>query len=421
MIQSYLKRKYSFTVTFTLAELLLAFFFLLFSVYIIWEVYWWNKIGLYFIKWHTHIVFTAIWVALLFCLPLFLLSNLVKKNTGAKMQSLAIGAWLACVVLELIFVLFNVNKTYSEVRAGYYRSPFAPEADNYYHIYHVSDSFESSALEFSFKIKNNSLGYVGKEWSVAKQKVKRVIVLGDSFTEGDGAPMDSSYPAQMQTILGPAYEVLNAGVRGSDPVFGLKNFEDRLAHFKPDLVLQTISENDVLFDFCVRGGYERFQADSTVKFRSSPWWESIYAMSYLSRVFFHAFGLNLKEPCGNIQNADFIAKQNNFLIDVLTRFEAKAAALNCNVVIVFFPTKFEVFRNGYDFDFSVAKTFINQLPHVHYIDLFPCYREKIKQSGMADKDFYWVIDGHHNSFGYNLMASCVAEEVLKLNLDTVAN
>lgn len=126
-------------------------------------------------------------------------------------------------------------------------------------------------------------------------------------------------------------------------------------------------------------------------------------------------------PCGDVQNTEFIAKQNDVLIDVLTRFEAKAAELNCKVMILFFPTKFEVFRDAYDFDYSVAKSYIKRLPHVDYIDLFPCYREKIKQSGKAAKDFYWVIDGHHNSLGYNLMASCVAEEVLKLNLDSVAN
>lgn len=403
---------YSFTIRFTGLQMLLWSAVLLFMAYLSWEIFWWNKIGLYFIKWHTHLVFTALLFAALLFTPIYLFSFFGQGDSRKKVWSMAISVWIVFLFLELALLVLGWNKTYSETRSGYYRSPFEPEADNTYHIYHPNDSLKVTAPEFSYTALYNSLGFLGKEWPVEKSSRKRIITLGDSFTEGDGAPMDSSYPAQLQKLLGDSFEILNAGVRGSDPVFGVKNFEDRLLAYQPDLVLQTISENDVLFDMCIRGGYERFQPDSTVRFASPPWWEPIYAMSYVSRIFFHAFGFDMSEPCGNIKNPAYVAQQNELLKDVLNRFEATASANNTPVLIVFFPTKFEVFRDAYDFDYTLAKQYIKTLPHVSYIDLFDCYRSKIKNSGKPKEDFYWVIDGHHNPRGYGLMANCIAEGIL---------
>jgi lysophospholipase L1-like esterase len=327
----------------------------------------------------------------------------------------AVAVWVVMVMTEVVFLFTDSYKTYSEERSGYYRSPFDPEPDNYYHVYHCGDTLTVKAPEFSFLTRYNSLGFLGNEWREAKDSTRlRIITIGDSFTEGDGAPMDSCYPALMQKVLGENIEVLNAGVRGSDPVFGIKNFEDRLLNFQPDVVIQAVSENDVLFDMCIRGGYERFQRDSTVKFNSSPWWESIYAMSYVSRLFFHAFDYDMATPCGSIKNPAFIANQNLLLQEVFDRYEKIAATNNIKVLFMFYPTKFEVFRDAYDFDFSQAKKHLETLPHVSYVDLLPCYRSVIKSEGKKAADYYWIIDGHHNSTGYKMMAECIAEKVLEL-------
>ncbi|MBL7777715.1 MAG: hypothetical protein JNK66_05370 [Chitinophagales bacterium] len=416
-MKSILSRHIQISVRVSVAQLLLAVATLLFATYLGWELYWFQKIGLYFIKWHTHLVFTALLFAALLFTPIYLFSFFRQGDSRKKAWSIAISVWLVFLFLELALLVLGWNKTYNETRSGYYRSPFEPEAENTYHIYHPNDSLKVTAPEFSYVAHYNSLGFPGKEWPTEKSNRNRIVTLGDSFTEGDGAPMDSTYPAQLQNILGDSFEILNAGVRGSDPVFGVKIFEDQIAAYQPDLVLQTISENDVLFDMCIRGGYERFLPDSTVRFASPPWWEPIYAMSYVSRIFFHAFGFDMSEPCGNTKSPAFVAQQNELLKDVLNRFEATAAANNTPVLIVFFPTKFEVFRNAYDFDYTSAKQHINTLPHVSFVDLFDCYRSKINNSGKPKQDFYWVIDGHHNPRGYGLMASCVAEAIWHQQID----
>ncbi len=404
-----LQRTYSFTIRFTGLQLLLWGAGALLAAYLGWELYWWNKIGLYFIKWHTRIVFSALlWGGVLFA-PVYVFS-LFKRGDGLKkVLSIAIAVWLALVVSEVLFAITSKHKTYSEERSGFYRSPFDPEPENVYHIYNSGKEVSVKAPEFTFSIEYNALGFAGAAWAEEKTNRQRIITLGDSFTEGDGAPMDSCYPALLQHMLGNDFEILNAGVRGSDPVFGIKNMEDRLLPYRPDVVVQAVSENDVLFDFCIRGGYERFQPDSTVRFNSPPWWEPLYAMSYSLRMFMHAAGCNMSEPCGSKTNPALIADHNRILKEVFDRYEKLAAQNGFTALMLFYPTKYEVFRNAYDFDFSEAKQYIETLPHVQWADAFPCYRQKISASGMRAEDFYWTIDGHHNPRGYHLMAQCVAE------------
>lgn len=60
----------------------------------------------------------------------------------------------------------------------------------------------------------NSHGMRGPERPKAKPPgVRRVLVLGDSFTCG-AVPFEEGFPARLEALLGPGVEVLNAGVPG---------------------------------------------------------------------------------------------------------------------------------------------------------------------------------------------------------------
>jgi hypothetical protein len=214
-------------------------------------------------------------------------------------------------------------------------------------------------------------------------------------------------------MIGPQVEVLNAGVRGSDPVFGIKNMEDRLLRYKPDLVVQTVSEDDVRFDFYIRGGYERFQRNGTVVFRAPPKWEPIYAISNLFRMLFIAFGLDIGTPSGN---PSLNKERNEILRKVIDKYEQLGAKHDFKTVILFYPKKPELIDNYYLFDFKPTKAYIDSLSHVSYIDILPLYHKKLKLKKMKAEDVFWKIDGHHNAKGYGIMAECVMEELVSNNI-----
>lgn len=412
-MSTFFDRRVTFKFSFTLGQLVLVLGVLLFFAYLCWEVYWFKQVGYNFIKWHTRIVFTSLLTGFIFLTLNLILALFFKGENLKKAISISIGCCIGLVVLETAYLFLDKEQTYSEIRNGFYQSPFKSDPFNPYHINKPNSKRTFSAPEFAFPNNYNSLGFAGKEWPIQKEYSKRIIILGDSFTEGDGAPQDSSFPMQLQQFLGKEYEVLNAGVRGSDPVFGVKNMEDRLLKYKPDLVVQTLCENDVLYDFCIRGGFERYLPNGTMAYHDPPFWEPIYAISSVGRMLLGNLGVDLSKPCGDTQKPALIKERNQVLFEVFDRFEKLGKSNNFTTLILFFPKKNELAQHKYDYDFSAAKKKIDELKHVKYIVIFGEYQQQIASSHLKTDDFYWKMDSHHNAKGYKLMAKCVFESLKK--------
>lgn len=86
----------------------------------------------------------------------------------------------------------------------------------------------------------------------AEDRPIRVACIGDSITyaASTGAREKTSYPAQLQGMLGAGYEVKNFGVsgatmlkKGNHPYWGLPAFKDAQA-FEPDIVVIKLGSND---------------------------------------------------------------------------------------------------------------------------------------------------------------------------------
>jgi len=380
--------------------------------YIVWEAYWYTLVNLAFIKWHTHLVF-AFLISFLIWLPFFVFYKINNKGKDVLLMASSIAILL--FVIEVFFVVFPFKKTYLEKITGHYQSPFIP-GNNYFHVWDKMESYWLETPEYKFFRKANSLGFADKEWSLKKTNDKiRMVTLGDSFTEGDGAPYDSIYPRLLQNILGEKYEVLNGGVCASDPVFNYWNLEKRLLAYRPDIVVQTISDNDVLYDFSYRGGFERFVNDSVLKYKPSPAWEPIYALSYTSRLIFDALETNPHNLF--YQNNNHLAAETEekrlILHDCLNRYETLAAQNNFTVLIILLPWKSNIEQKKYAFDFAKTKELIATLPHLNAMDLMLCYNAAMGDSVKLIEKYYWKKDVHHNSEGYALMARCIAESLLE--------
>lgn len=77
---------------------------------------------------------------------------------------------------------------------------------------------------------------------------KKLIVLGDSITEGYGVAKDAAYPALLEKKLKEAkkdWSVVNSGVSGSTTASGLSRMK-WLFKTKPDAVLLVLGANDGL-------------------------------------------------------------------------------------------------------------------------------------------------------------------------------
>ena len=77
---------------------------------------------------------------------------------------------------------------------------------------------------------------------------KKIVIIGDSLTEGYGVEKSEAFPAKLQKIIkdkGHPYEVINGGVSGSTTSSGMSRLKWFLKA-KPDLIILALGANDGL-------------------------------------------------------------------------------------------------------------------------------------------------------------------------------
>jgi lysophospholipase L1-like esterase len=99
------------------------------------------------------------------------------------------------------------------------------------------------AVEFRY----NAQGFRGGDFGPRRAGVRRVVVVGDSFTEGQGVKEPDTYVRALERLLnGPEpgrWEVLNCGRRATDFPELFAVFEEALAR-QPDLLVYAMVLND---------------------------------------------------------------------------------------------------------------------------------------------------------------------------------
>jgi len=82
----------------------------------------------------------------------------------------------------------------------------------------------------------------------AEASPKRIVIIGDSLTEGYGVSRERAYPALIQERAkkdGKNWRIVNAGISGSTTASALSRIKWQLKQ-KPDLILLALGANDGL-------------------------------------------------------------------------------------------------------------------------------------------------------------------------------
>lgn len=112
------------------------------------------------------------------------------------------------------------------------------------------------------EVRTNSLGLRDREYPRVKPPgVFRILMLGDSFTEGLGLRAEDSIPKQLEARLnGPScrtgIEVINAGITSYSPILEYLLLQRVGLRLDPDLVVLDFDMSDVHDDF-IRTGVAR--------------------------------------------------------------------------------------------------------------------------------------------------------------------
>lgn len=285
-----------------------------------------------------------------------------------------------------------------------------------YHVFSPNASYTHPRQEFAFPRTTNSLGLADRELPLEKVAGEyRIIAFGDSYTEGVGAAFEESWPAVATRRIaakmpGRVVTALNAGISGSDPWYSFVLFSDKLAPYRPDLVLLAINASDVN-DVIIRGGSERFQPDGSVRPRPAPPWEWLYGTSYLVRHVIHDLaGYNSLFVRTSVWPEER-RRAAAHLKDAVQAFARLSDGAGMRFVVVFHPDRQEAARQRYERAFAALTEDVKRLPHLQVVDVLDRWRAKGVLPGKDPSELFWPIDGHNTAKGYAAFGEVVAEAI----------
>jgi lysophospholipase L1-like esterase len=315
---------------------------------------------------------------------------------------------LGIVTAEGLLMNVDVTKTYLEKRSGVYQSLFHHQSTNSVWAYLPNSRHRLTTPEYDYERTTNSFGFSDVEWQRDTSKIL-IQTYGDSFTEGDGAPADSSYPAILRTLLGKNYQVQNYGICGNDPGFYVTQFDKIGSRFKPDVIILSYGTFDFLTDVMSRGGLDRF-TPSGWQTRKGHWWEVIYAMSHISRLFFHAAGIRYSNFfMSDVQRKRELKNLEPRWNEIFAEIARLAEIHHTKILLFKKPERSEIVNNAYEYNMAFFDSFLIHYPAIHHLDLLPFYRAEGLTDIPGTEPYYWPKDGHHNSRGYAMMAKGVFE------------
>ena len=134
-----------------------------------------------------------------------------------------------------------------------------------HHRFTAGASGRYQSTEFDTRYEINRYGLRDRDFPLQKPAgVKRILMLGDSFTEGDGVEIQETFAKVLEQRLRASWhsqtEVINAGVGSYSPLLEYLYLKREGITFEPDLVILNLDLSDFFDDI----GYSRLaESDST--------------------------------------------------------------------------------------------------------------------------------------------------------------
>jgi hypothetical protein len=339
---------------------------------------------------------------------------------------LAVSVFCCTVVLELV-LRYGVatHLSYNERNgAMHYVSPYRQVyLDNLVRRFYFGQTdvglrtnrpnatISKNRPEFSYEHRYNSLGLRDEEHDRGRIDASRVVIgIGDSFAEGVGAPQDSTWPALLGVLLQHAWPnalAINAGSSGSDVFFGHYLLQHALIdHYHPDVVVVGINSSDI-HDVTIRGGEERFLSAQEVAFRPAPWWEPMYAASFIVRHILHdIFGIQWHLYSKAEFNRQVAAAEDRVCSCIVHAYGQLAKEKDFELVVLFQPLQDEL--NGGDQPYVACRQALKADTSLVVVDAISA----MDSLGTDELNrLYWPIDLHLNGRGNGFTAQLLFDRL----------
>lgn len=387
-------------------------------------IIWLVLLAYYLIRWKTLLFGFSSFLALTACV-LMLIYWMLNATLGKLDILKRSNIIVFCTTLFFTFFLSESSMrfvlknqlTYHESSSsnkGFFSSYFQWNTNKHL-TYYPGSTIKDLQFEFDYERKVNSLGFLGVDPSEKDSSKLRIACFGDSFTQGVGSPVESTWPASLGYHLneiGISNEIINAGLQASDPIYNVSFFKEVIwPEYEPDVVVFAFNNTDI-HDIIIRGGNKRFKEDGSVEYRKAPWWEFIYATSHTARLVVHGMGYDGYL----IHSSKFESFRQEAKMEIEKAYRDAILFLknkdpNVRVIVLKHPL-----RDAFEMNFNREYGFeAYNFSDVNYsFDLAPLMLDKMLEEQKKYSDWYWDLDRHHNSEGYWAFGELVASEISPL-------
>jgi lysophospholipase L1-like esterase len=274
-------------------------------------------------------------------------------------------------------------------------------------------------------IKTNSKGLRDYEFLGKKPEgVFRIIVLGDSITEGHAIDIEKTYPKKIEKLLNKGnpsrkYEVINCGVTGYNTFQELIFLKQKGIKYQPDLVIVGFCPNDIMKPFILKStGFVTAKKVIKVSFKNPKYFlKSLYLrfetfLQQNSRLYKFLY-IRIKrvelEP-----DADRLRKHYNSILK-LARLIAFSRKNNCEILVIYFPYKNEL--DTIDLRKPMPREIIKNFcgkKNISLVDLTEIFLKKSKKESV---ELYLPGDiTHLNEKGNKVVAESVCQLLISEKL-----
>ena len=171
----------------------------------------------------------------------------MSKRAPISILLVLFGILLACFLLEGAARVLGLNPP-TGAPASFWQDD---ERFGWYHTPGAEGYYFNPPGEYNAYARVNEAGLIDEPYTEGKPEgVYRILVLGDSFTEGLRVPMDAAFHSVLEQRLneeGQKVEVINGGVAGWGTDQQLLFYQEIGRRYDPDLVLVAFfPANDVM-------------------------------------------------------------------------------------------------------------------------------------------------------------------------------
>jgi hypothetical protein len=330
-----------------------------------------------------------------------------------KIYRYIISVLLFLLFFEILLRLTGVLKT-NEERAGYgYHFLYRTGHEGWFHTW-APGIAEYANNEFNYTNQINEYGHreVPIDKFLSDTTSVRVLCIGDSFTEGDGAPYDSSWVRRLEFLVNNNcpnnFSFYNAGVCGSDVVYNNKIIEELLVpSMSPQIIIEAVNGSDIP-DIIYSGGGERFNIDGTTSAKVGPQWEKWYKRIHVFRALVRTLGgydENLMRNWGREKNDN---EAMDTIVQYVNRTAEFCAKNNIKYISIFHPVPSMV-ENGGEEEFEVL---MNKIIHKPYAsDIYKLMLDYFSDRNVLD--YSWEENAHFNGRGYYLMGDLIYQLLMQ--------